>query len=533
MLAAMSWRLGLAGLLGALIALYAIVAPSLLHHHWDSLEYAFACEAQLSKRVWGNHPLGHVIQCGAFRAAVSLGYGGRALHFMSAFNAVVGAITVAALIGLLKSIDIPPRRALGWALVVAGMYGFWLYAATADVYAFSLLAQLGGWWTLLRAAEAPGLGRAAVAGLAAGLAVVAHQFNGPLLVGACLGLAPFARGARRPAIAHLATLALVATTVVVAGYYGIGVWSTGTTSREALEHWLIGYGADETYGRSFNLAGLAKAAGTSSQTLLKAPFSAELIAVWAGALALILAPVALGLALAPLSRGRLRPALASAVVQLAIGAPLIVWWAPYHIGKWWLLMLPALVVVQAAGVETLGRLLRADPSRRATRWLDAAVGAIACAALLFTGFVTMRGMNRVDEAFERTLDLWAAHTQRDDVIIQGDVTAHLLFWTGRPHALFLYRTVQAGGKAEPFSALSRVIAAAHEKGHAVYFVPGTVEALNAADLALVGATREELMAFLDRYPRTGPIFHVQPRAGLPEKPVYRLHPVKRPQSAIR
>jgi hypothetical protein len=509
-------------LFAGLVALYATVAPSLLHHHWDSLEYAYACEATLSKRVWGNHPLGHVVLCGAYRGAVALGYSGRALDFMSAFNAVVGAAAVIAMVGLLVSIGVARARAVAWSLTLAGMYGFWLYASTADVYAISLLAQIGGWWALLRAAEAPGTRRAVIAALAVGTAVVAHQFNGPLLVAACAGLVPFARGPRRPAMRHVFILGAVSIAVAAVGYYVIGIWSTGTTDVQALERWLIGYGADETYGRSANFAGVAKALGTSSQTLLKVPYSVPLLSVWASLLALLAAPALLGLGLVRWTPARFRPALVSALGQLAVGAPLITWWAPYHIGKWWLLMLPAFVVVQASGVESLARMLGERLAPRMGRILNASVAMLASATLLLTGLVTMRSLVRVDEAFERTLQTWASNTRKEDVIIQGDVTAHLLFWAGRPNSLFLYRTVQAGGRSAPFSVLERVIDTAHRNGHAVYYVPGTIESLNPADLALVGVTREELLTFLDRYPRAGPLFQVQPRAELPLKDVFSL-----------
>jgi hypothetical protein len=524
----MGRRAAMVALFVALVALYTTVAPSLLHHHWDSLEYAYACEATLPKRVWGNHPLGHVVLCGAYRGAVALGYSGRALNFMSAFNAGVGAAAVLAMTALIASLGVARSRAIAWSLALAGMYGFWLYASTADVYAISLLAQIFAWWGLLRAAEAPSTFRALVAGVAVGGAVVAHQFNGPLLVAACVGLVCFARGPRRVAISHLAILGVVSVAVTAIGYYGIGVWSTGTTDVQALERWLVGYGADETYGRSANLAGLAKAIGTSSQTLLKIPYSAPLISVWASVIAVLAAPVLLALTLARWTPGRLRPALVSALAQLAVGAPLITWWAPYHIGKWWLLMLPALVVVQASGVESLARLFSGRHARRAGRVLDVSVASVAAATLLFTGIVTMRSLRRVDEPFERTLEQWATHTQKDDVIIQGDVTAHLLFWVGRPKSLFLYRTVQAGGREAPFAVLERLIDTAHLEGHSVYYVPGTVESLNASDLALVGVTREDLLAFLNRYPRTGPVFHVQPRAGVPTKDVFRI--IKRASS---
>jgi hypothetical protein len=520
----MNRRAAILGLFVALVTLYALVTPAVLHQHWDSLEYAFACEARVSKQVWGNHPLGHVVLCGAYRAAAALGYDGRALHLMSAVNAVVGAGSVVLLIALLGRLGIAPRRAAGWALVVAGLYGFWLYAATADIYAFSLLAQLVGWHALLWAAEAPTDRRAAIAGLAVGGAIVTHQFNGPLLVGACLGLAPFARAARRPAVRHAIVLALVSLAVVVAGYAALGVWSTGSTSSDVIREWIVGYGADPTYGRTFDASGLSTAMMTFRQTLLRSPTAPEWAAVRSILIGVMLVVAALGVIAAVRARATLRPAVISGCSQLAVGMPLVVWWAPYHIGKWWLLMLPALVVIQASFLETVAdRVSTGSFGIRIVRWLDAGVFGLAAGSLLFTGLVTMRDM-RTDPAFDRALASWSAHTRDRDVIIQHDVTAHLLFWTRRPNSLFLYRTLQAGKPGDPLAALRSVIGAAHADGRAVYYVPGTEDALRASDLALVGATRAELAAFFARYRRVGPVFTYRARQGEPEKAVFRLEP---------
>src|SRR4029450_7867931 len=126
-----------------------------VYQHWDSLEYPHACEVRAAKSVWGNHPLGHVILCGAYRAAVSLGYQGRALPFMSVCNAVVGATTVVTFVWLRGWLGIARARAMAWGLVMAGTYGFWLYAGTADIYGLSILAMLGAWIALLAAARGP------------------------------------------------------------------------------------------------------------------------------------------------------------------------------------------------------------------------------------------------------------------------------------------------------------------------------------------------------------------------------------------
>ena len=249
----------------ALTGLYVASAPALVYQHWDSLEYPHACEARAAKSVWGNHPLGHVVLCGAFRAAVSLGYQGRALPFMRVCNAAIGATTVVTFVWLLGWLGIQRVRAIAWGLVMAGTYGFWLYAGTADIYGLSILAMLGAWIALLAASFQPSARRFAVAGIAVGVAVVTHQFNGTLLLPAflVLFLAPPA-GQPRPRVTDVALLGAIAAVLVLAGYWIIGVLSTGSTSLTDLRPWIVGYGADPTYGRSFNPAGVVKAMWTAA-----------------------------------------------------------------------------------------------------------------------------------------------------------------------------------------------------------------------------------------------------------------------------
>jgi hypothetical protein len=509
-------RLTLAGLFVALGVLYLATSPALVHQHWDSLEYPYACEVRAPKTIWGNHPLGHVALCGAYRTAQALGYGGRALPFMSACNAIVGATTVVTFVWLLGRLGIRRIPAVAWGLVMGGTYGFWLYAGTADIYGLSLLAMLLAWIALLRAAAQPSARSALVAAIAVGVAVVAHQFNGPLLLTAfvALWLRP-PPGARRLAPAEIVLLGSVSSVIVVAGYLAIGVIATEPTTAETFRRWIIDYGADPTYGRSFNAVGLLKAMWTAGDTLLRVNWTPAVAVVRFWLLGVLVAVLVLGVLAIPRARDLLRSAALSALCQLAVGVPLIWWWAPDHVGKWWLLMLPAFVLLQATGVEVLGRAI--------TRVANAVPVALAMACLAYTGLVTMRAMHRTDHAFDDALAKWERYTQPGDVTLESDVTAHLLFWTRRPNALFIYRTIQASQDGpDRFARLRAIIDGALTSGRSVFYVPGMVAGFSEADLKLVGVTRDDVNAFFNSYRREGPVFRYRPKEGADEREAFKL-----------
>jgi hypothetical protein len=134
----------------------------------------------------------------------------------------------------------------------------------------------------------------------------------------------------------------------------------------------------------------------------------------------------------------------------------------------------------------------------------------------------MRGMHRTDAAFEEGMAKWAEHTRPDDVTLESDVTAHLLFWTRRPNALFLYRTIQSSAPDDRFAKLRGIIDTALVEGRSVFYVPGMVAGFADADLNLVGVTREEVTKFFESYRWAGPVFTYRPREGADERQVYQL-----------
>ncbi len=112
----------------AFSALYVGISPSLAYQHWDSLEYTFACETRGPLATWGNHPLGQLIQCGAFEVAKRAGYAGRALPVLKAVSGVASAGAVAAFFLLMaRTLGGGIGRALGWSVVLGGAFGLWQY----------------------------------------------------------------------------------------------------------------------------------------------------------------------------------------------------------------------------------------------------------------------------------------------------------------------------------------------------------------------------------------------------------------------
>ena len=82
------------GIFGFFALAYIWASPSLARQHWDSLSYARACETRGLGGIWGNHPLGHVVQCGVVKTSQRFGYQGRALPVMKLFNGVTAAAAV-------------------------------------------------------------------------------------------------------------------------------------------------------------------------------------------------------------------------------------------------------------------------------------------------------------------------------------------------------------------------------------------------------------------------------------------------------
>lgn len=141
---------------------------------------------------------------------------------MIGFSALAAAVSVLLLYGLLRRAGkVGHDRAAASALGLAVSYGFWRYAAEAEVYTLAIALSLGAWWCVA------GPMRASKRWLAIAVSTVAiwmHVFCVPVVCGAI----PFwlwRQRARRAAITHVA-----ATVLLVA----IGYLATGQVPRHTI-----------------------------------------------------------------------------------------------------------------------------------------------------------------------------------------------------------------------------------------------------------------------------------------------------------
>ena len=493
---------------------YTWASPSLARQHWDSLSYARACETH--GRIWGNHPLGHVVQCGVVKSIWRLGYEGRALPVMKLFNGVTAAAAVTALfLVMITILGIAPLRAAGWAVVFGGTYGVWHYAGTADIYSLSLLLLIVAWGLTVWSLDHPSRGRSLLAGLAFGAATLSHQFGGVILVIGTIGLLrPFKGRGWRPLMAWLGIFSTAAAVTIVGGYGLLGILATGSSSPASVLRWVVGHGSDPSYGRFLTVDGASTALRSAATTVWEGS------ARWPGRLLLLVA-VILGLALSLASAkrigrlpDRLKTIALSCGLQCIVGGLLVVWWEPSIVGKFWLLTLPALMMWCALALA---------PHARWTRLLDALplfAGVLLC---LGTSAAMLRE-RQPDETFERALTAWGQHSRPDDVLIEsGRLTPHLLFWERRPGTVTLYRIIQASKlESDRFAALRDVMEQASRQNRAVLFSPGLTGYYSDDRLAIVGVSRRQVVDFFAQYRREGPLFEYQETDGGEVRPVYRL-----------
>lgn len=507
---------------------YIWASPSLARQHWDSLDYARACEVHGMGAVWANHPLGHVVQCGVFKTSRRLGYQGRALPIMKLVNGVAAAAAVAALFRVMITVlGAGLLRSAGWAVVLGGTYGLWHYAGTADIYSLSILLLIVAWGLTVWSFDRPSRGRSLLAGLAFGTATLSHQFGGVILLIGTIGLLRLfkGRGWRRPA-AGLGVFSIAAAVTIVGGYGLLGIRAIGSSSPTDLLWWVVGHGHDPTYGRTFTLDGASVALRSAATTLFHSS------ALWPIHLLLsvaLISGLALSLASAKWIRrlpDRLKTIALSCGLQCIAGWLLVVWWEPHIVGKFWLLTLPPFVMWCELALAGLSQgVLQSDRASRArrTRLLDAMpllVGVLLC---LDTGAVMLRE-RQPDVSFERALNAWGEHSSPDDVLIEnGQLTAHLLFWEQRLGTVNLYRIIQASKhESDRFVKLREIIEQASRQNRAVLFSPGLREYYSDDRLAVVGVTRQQVLDFFDQYRREGPLFEYQGSDGGDVHPVYRL-----------
>jgi hypothetical protein len=522
------------GLFAVFLGLYLAVSPSLAHQHWDSLEYAYACETRGPRAMWGNHPLGHPVQCGVFVLARALGYEGRALPVLKAVNAAAAAAAVGGFALVLAAIlGIARWRAAGWALVLGSGYGFWRFAGSADIYSLSLLLLIAAFGAMVWSCDRPSVASSMLAGVLVGLATLSHQLAGVILIAGAVGLVPLLRAGVASGNQSMASgsqtvtsgfsrqiwsFLLTAAATVMLGYLALGFAATGSSSPARLLGWARGYAGDPTYGRYLNLTGLGYAVWAVGETLMKRTewWPLELARRILAGLAILMP-----FACAPMIRhvrGRSRTIARSCALQCAIAWILVLMWEPGLVGKFWLLTLPAAILWLEYASQ--GAAVRFTRLRGALR---AAPLVLAGLVLAYNAWVAMAAERRPDAVFEQSLSLWIEHSTLDDVLIEnGRFTAHLRFWGQRRGVVNLYRTLQNGGTAGPFAELRRTIEEADLDGRQVLFAPGLSSYFTEDRLSIVGTTREELVRFFEGYRWEGPLFEYRESGHGPVKQVFRL-----------
>jgi hypothetical protein len=516
-----------AGLSVIFAALYFWASPSLAFQHWDSLEYAHAVDSRGVNAIWGNHPLGHLVQRGVYSAARAMGYSGHALPVLKGFSAVAGGAAVGALFALLAALSDARafaglRPAIGAAVILGSSYGFWHFAGTADIYTLAALALIAALAALLSAVRRGSVARAALAGTLAGIATLSHQFTGVLLAVTAIGLLPlWAFHSRRRAVAAVAAMAFSGALMLVAGYAVFGFLALESGDPHRILTWARGYSGDPTYGRYLTWRGLFDAVYAATATL-----AAHTTGVRAAARGVILTAGLCWLLVGSWRLGRLpdahRTIARAMILQCAVGAALVVWWEPGLIGKFWILLLPGFLIwcwyTCCAMTEA------ASPAIR--RILVSAPVAAGLLLLAHNWSSTMRHERPSNVVFERSLALWIAHSGPDDVILETSrFTPHLRFWGRRPATANVYRLLQTGHRAgDPYAPLRALIEGASREGRTVLFSPGLSEYFTDDRLGVVGTDVRALVSFFESYRWDGPIFEYQEDVGLAPKPAYRLLP---------
>lgn len=512
-------------LFGVFALAYVAAPPSLAYQTWDSLEYAYSCEVRGPADLWGNHPLGQLLGCGAFTVLRRLGYHGRALPIFMLVNGLAGGAAVAALFAVLRAVvGIGLLQAVGWALTLGGAYGLWRYAGMAETYSVTVLLVIAAWGLTVWSFERPTPGRNLLAGAAFGFATLTHQFAGVVLLAGTIGLIPLFKGRGwRALVAAVGVFAGAAALTTLVGYGLLGVFVTGSSSPVGIIRWLVGHGHNPSYGRFLTADGAATALrffarallGTRGLWGLRVPPLLEVVP--AVALALISVVVVRTLAHRP------RTLALSCMLQWVVGGVFIVWWAPTAT-KFWLPILPAFVMSGALAVAGLQSYLRGHHPGWQSRWLLDAVPLFAGGLLVLSTGTVMLRERQPDVAFERALKEWVRHSSPDDVLIEnGRLSPHLIFWEHRLGTVNLDSSLRVDAhEPDRFAKLRQVIEQAARQDHAVLFSPGLKPYHSDDWLAVFGVTRQQVLNFFDQYPREGPLFEYQESDAGEVRQVYRL-----------
>ena len=217
----------------ALAVVYAVTAPRNRTEAEDAYDYAWSVERDGGHAVLHPHHLAYVPAMQGLHAVVRAVAGPvRAHPVMAAVSAGCAGAAVVLLAALLAGpVGVGRGRAWAAAAGLAACYGFWRYAAEAEICAPMLALVLGAWGLAAGARRWQGW---VLSGALGGAAVLVHVFASlPVLAAVPLWL--WLRRGPRAALFHgLAAAAVVATVYAAAGMSPLGAPGVGAPRAMAL-----------------------------------------------------------------------------------------------------------------------------------------------------------------------------------------------------------------------------------------------------------------------------------------------------------
>ena len=431
---------------------YRLLAPSLAHQHWDSLQYAQAVEESGIHALWGNHPLGHFVFSLVWRGVRLLLTGTGALPALATISSVLGGACVGVFfLTCSRTLGLDWRVSLGAACLMGVTTSYWRFAGTAEIYTLALLMQIIAFRSILNTTLRQSRKASIVAGSLTGISILAHQLN-VLLVPVSLLIVHLNVRARRPRMVLMILFLLAVSVVSCAGTMCFAALVTPITSLSEVYMWARGHIGNASYGSYLSVGNAPEAMRSWISTLVSPGWSVKTTAVRIGLLACMGSWLALGGVFMSTLGLRVRGVFVGSLWVCIATFGLILMWEPWN-RKLWLLALPSLCLMLAYGGSVLAKVaLSLGPgvsmglARMVLQWMLVAVALLVWGHNLRLTFVPL---HRDSSAFEEALDAWTDNTESGDVLITaGDLVPHLRYWSDRPNTYplsgVLVRSEQGG-----------------------------------------------------------------------------------------
>ena len=506
--------------------LYLAFSPSLSHQNWDSLWYCYACEiGGITKIPWGNHPLVHPILCSIFKLVTFLGYSDKALPVLKVVNSIIGGITVSVLLVVLYNvIKFGLLNSLGCATIFGATYGIWHYAGTAEIYNFSALLLIASW--TFQIYEVSSNRNMVFSGILSGLAILAHQLNGVLLL---VGLIPILKNCEYKQVKKkLSTFLLSAALTAATGY--LALWSLqtpATFSLRAMILWTIGYGTDPSFGKYLQFENLLSAVYTAGKVFINYTNGSRISSLaWCGVCAVVLLLVFWGV----MENRRLnkikKALLLSSLMQCVIGGLLILWWQP-HNEKFWVLILFPWIITLACSIEAVGSAVQSlwpklkSPLVRSVSVFPLLLGIFM---ILFNANYRMLKERQPNMFLQQSIEQWLSHSGPNDLLITTiNLVPYLRFWAGRPNAINIYDLLRDNpDRKNKFEWLRAAINNAFQRNCSVLFSIAIIEPCSDDNLIVPGVTCKDLRSFLENYEWNEVVFYYPNLINGESIPVFRI-----------